>query len=51
MRVHKVHKVLKVRKVHGPCGRIVYGSFAADGLRPKDTRSFIDFIDLMDFTD
>ena len=45
MRVRKVHNV---RKVHGPCGRIVYGSFAADGLCPKDTR---DFMDLMDFKD
>lgn len=47
--VLKVCKVHKVYKVHRPCGRLVYGSSAADKNCPKDASDFIDFTDFMDF--
>ena len=44
---YKVYKVHKVYKVYRPCGRLVYGSKAADKYCPKDTRYFMNFMNLM----
>ena len=48
-KVYKVHKVHKVYKVNRPCGRLVYGSKAANKNCPKDTRDLINLMDFMDF--